>query len=191
MMAQDLGKNAMPVGRRKFLFGTMAGAAGLSGLASSRSVLAAVQPEAHTLSFYHIHTAETLKVVYREHGTLLTGALEEIDHFLRDFRNEQTHRIDVALLDQLHRLYGEFGRRGHFEVISGYRSERTNEALRHATTGVAKDSLHVSGRAIDIRLTSAATDKLRDAAIAHGAGGVGYYAASNFVHIDTGAFRTW
>lgn len=180
----------MPIDRRRFLQGTLAAAAGVAGFGPSRRALAA-DVEAHTLTFYHIHTAETLKVTYREHGELVAGALDEINHYLRDFRNGKTHPIDVGLLDELHRLHGQFGRRGRFEVISGYRSPRTNEALRHVTTGVAKDSLHLSGRAIDVRLTSAATDKLRDAAIALQAGGVGYYRESNFVHVDTGAFRTW
>ena len=95
---------------------------------------------------------------------------------MRDFRTEQTHPIDVALLDELYRLYGQFESRGNFEVISGYRSPQTNEALRHATSGVAEHSLHLRGRAIDVRLTSAKTDQLRDAAIAMQSGGVGYYA---------------
>lgn len=178
----------MRIDRRKFLQGVLAatGAAAFSGRAAA---LAA--GEAQTLSFYHIHTAETLKITYREHGVLVPSALDEINRYLRDFRNGQTHAIDVALLDQLHRLHTEFGGRGRFEVISAYRSPRTNEALRHVTTGVAKDSLHLSGRAIDVRLTSARTDKLRDAAIALQAGGVGYYPESNFVHVDTGPFRAW
>ena len=178
----------MPVGRRDFLIGTLTGITGLASLARSPGVFAA---EAQELSFYHIHTSETLTVAYREHGELVQGALEEITHFLRDFRNEQTHPIDVKLLDTLSSLYTEFDQRGRFEVISGYRSPRTNEALRHVTTGVAKDSLHLTGRAIDVRLTSAATAKLRDAAIVMQQGGVGYYPESNFVHIDTGAFRSW
>jgi uncharacterized protein YcbK (DUF882 family) len=178
----------MPVGRRQFLLRTLTGMAGITALGRSSAALAA---EAQSLSFYHIHTAETLKVTYREHGELIAGALDEVNYFLRDFRTEQTFPIDVALLDKLNRLYGEFETRGHFEVISGYRSPKTNEALRHVTSGVAEHSLHVRGRAIDIRLTSAKTDKLRDAAIALQSGGVGYYPASNFVHIDTGAFRTW
>jgi uncharacterized protein YcbK (DUF882 family) len=178
----------MPVGRREFLLGTLSGVTGLSALGATRTAFAT---EAQSLTFYHIHTSETLKVTYREHGELIAGALDEINHFLRDFRTTETHPIDVALLDELHRLYGQFEGRGHFEVISGYRSPRTNEALRHVTSGVAEHSLHVKGRAIDVRLTSAKTDKLRDAAIAMKSGGVGYYAESNFVHIDTGAFRTW
>ncbi|HLF12689.1 MAG TPA: DUF882 domain-containing protein, partial [Gammaproteobacteria bacterium] len=142
----------MPVGRRDFLIGTLSGMTGLSSLARSPGALAAAAQE---LSFYHIHTSEALTVAYREHGEIVPGALEEITHFLRDFRNEQTHPIDVKLLDTLSSLYTEFDQRGRFEVISGYRSPRTNEALRHVTTGVAKDSLHLTGRAIDVRLTSA------------------------------------
>lgn len=176
----------MRIGRRRFLIGTLAGIVGLTG--PGRRALAA---EAHVLSFYHVHTAEKLSVVYREHGELVPGALEDINIFLRDFRTEQTHPIDLRLLDELWRLHAEFEGRGWFEVISGYRSPQTNEALRNATTGVAKDSLHVSGRAIDVRHTGAKTADLRDAAIALRSGGVGYYAKSNFVHIDTGAFRTW
>jgi uncharacterized protein YcbK (DUF882 family) len=170
------------------LVGSLGAAAAVLG--APRNARAAATP-AHRLSFYHIHTAEKLDITYREHGTLIPGALTEINHYLRDFRTEQVHDIDVALLDALHDLYAAFDARGNFEVISGYRSPRTNEALRHVTTGVAKDSLHLSGRAIDVRLTSAATAKLREAAIAMQRGGVGYYPKSNFVHIDTGAFRTW
>jgi uncharacterized protein YcbK (DUF882 family) len=180
----------MPIGRRSFLVGSL-GTAGLACLTRPRWALGAPAPEAHTLTFYHIHTAEKLTVTYREHGVLILDALAEVRHFLRDFRNEQMHDIDTALLDQLHELYAVFNNRGNFEVISGYRSPATNTALRHVTTGVAEHSLHISGRAIDVRLTSARTSALRDAAIALQRGGVGYYSKSNFVHVDTGAFRTW
>lgn len=178
----------MLVGRRRFLVGSMGVAAAAIG--SRRSALAASAP-AHRLSFFHIHTSEKLTVTYRENGTLVPTALREINHYLRDFRNEQTHEIDVSLLDALHALYETFDARGNFEVISGYRSPQTNAALRHATTGVAEKSLHIQGQAIDVRLTSAKTTALRDAALALKIGGVGYYAKSNFVHIDTGAVRSW
>jgi uncharacterized protein YcbK (DUF882 family) len=176
------------LGRRRFLVGSLGAAA--AALGASRAALAATVP-AHRLSFYHIHTAEKLDVTYREHGTLIPAALTKINHYLRDFRTEQVHDIDVALLDALHALFTEFDGRGNFEVISGYRSPRTNAALRHVTSGVAENSLHIQGQAIDVRLTSAKTAALRDAAIAHAIGGVGYYAKSNFVHIDTGAVRSW
>jgi uncharacterized protein YcbK (DUF882 family) len=176
----------MLVGRRRFLVGSLGAGAAMLGAARSFAVTAA-----HRLSFFHIHTAEKLTVAYRENGELIPGAVAEINHYLRDFRTEDVHDIDVRLLDALHALYTTFDSRGNFEVISGYRSPRTNSALRHVTTGVAENSLHIRGQAIDVRLTSAKTMALRDAAIALRAGGVGYYAKSNFVHIDTGAVRSW
>ncbi len=178
----------MLTGRRRFLVGSLGAAAAAFG--PRRSALATSVP-AHRLSFFHIHTTEKLTVTYREHGELIPSALAEINHYLRDFRNEQIHEIDVALLDALHALYDTFESRGNFEVISGYRSPQTNAALRHATSGVAEKSLHIQGQAIDVRLTSAKTSALRDAAMALEIGGVGYYAKSNFVHIDTGAVRSW
>jgi len=174
--------------RRRFLVGSLGAAAALTGVARRA---AAENVAAHRLSFYHIHTAEKLTTTYREHGEIVPDALAEINHYLRDFRTEQTHEIDVALLDKLHALFTTFDARGNFEVISGYRSPHTNEVLRHVTTGVAEHSLHIEGRAIDVRLTSAKTTELRDAALAMQAGGVGYYAESNFVHLDTGKTRSW
>lgn len=178
----------MFLGRRQFVVGAIGAAACCSTL--GRVAAAAARP-AHTLSFFHIHTTEKLTVTYRENGAVVPDALAAINHYLRDFRTDQSHEIDVGLLDSLAELYAKFENRGNFEVISGYRSPHTNEALRHVTSGVAEKSLHIHGRAIDVRLTSAKTRDLRDAAIAQKRGGVGYYAESNFVHVDTGAFRTW
>lgn len=178
----------MLFGRRRFLLGSLGAAVAISS--AGRTAAAAAAP-AHRLKFYHIHTAEKLDVTYREHGEVVPGVLAEINRYLRDFRTEQVHDIDVALLDTLHALYTQFDGRGNFEVISGYRSPHTNAALRQVTSGVAEKSLHIKGRAIDVRLTSAKTTALRDAAIALKAGGVGYYAKSNFVHVDTGNVRTW
>ena len=177
----------MLLGRRRFLAGSLGAAALLTRAGRGEAAV----PPAHRLAFYHIHTAEKLTVTYRENGELIPEAIAEINRYLRDFRTEQVHDIDVALLDTLHTLYTAFDGRGNFEVISGYRSPRTNAALRHVTTGVAENSLHIQGRAIDVRLTSAKTAELRDAALALQSGGVGYYAESNFVHVDTGKFRSW
>jgi uncharacterized protein YcbK (DUF882 family) len=184
----SIAENGMRVGRRDFLVNAFSGLAGLSALGRSAVVAAT---EVRSLSFYHLHTDETLRVVYHENGSALPDALAEINHFLRDFRTGDEHVIDVQLLDSLSALYEVFDCRGNFEVISGYRSPRTNATLRQASSGVAKDSLHLYGRAIDVRLTSAATDKLRDAALALSRGGVGYYPKSNFIHIDTGRVRSW
>jgi uncharacterized protein YcbK (DUF882 family) len=143
-----------------------------------------------SLSFYHTHTGERLSVVYFEAGAYLPDALASLDALLRDFRTGDEHPMDARLFDTLHALTLACGP-GTFEIISGYRSPHTN-ALLHARSGrVATNSLHLQGRAIDVRLTGRDTRKLRDAAIALGAGGVGYYAASDFVHVDTGRPRAW
>jgi uncharacterized protein YcbK (DUF882 family) len=147
--------------------------------------------DSRPLAFYNLHTDEKLKVVYSEHGTTVPGALEEINHFLRDFRTDEQHPIDVQLLDALSAVYDLFERRGNFEVISGYRSPRTNSMLREHGSGVSRGSLHLQGRAIDIRLADFRTAALRDAAIELGRGGVGYYKISDFVHVDTGRVRRW
>ena len=176
------------LGRRRFLLESLGAAAALSGVARKAAAATAAPSR---LSFYHIHTGEKLTITYREHGQVVPDALTEINRYLRDFRTEQVHVIDVALLDKLNALYTAFEGRGNFEVISGYRSPHTNAVLRQVTTGVAEHSLHIEGRAIDVRLTSAKTSSLRDAALAMKSGGVGYYAESNFVHIDTGKTRSW
>lgn len=169
----------------------VAGLGSLATLAALPRRAAALTLDTHAISLYHLHTSEKLEIVYRERGEALPEALAEISRFLRDFRTGDRHEIDIELLDTLAVLYDGFDRRGRFEVISGYRSPRTNEALRQGTTGVAKDSWHLSGRAIDVRLTSARTASVRDAAIALGRGGVGFYPESNFVHLDTGRARKW
>ena len=143
------------------------------------------------LSFYHTHTGERLTVVYLSDGAYVDSALAQISHFLRDFRTGDAVDIDPELLDILHIVYERTGSRGHFEVISAYRSPKTNEMLRSNSSGVAKKSQHLHGKAIDVRLTDVPISSLRSAAYELQRGGVGYYTASDFVHLDTGRFRTW
>jgi uncharacterized protein YcbK (DUF882 family) len=142
------------------------------------------------VAFYHMHTGEHLKAVYFDDGRYLPDALRAVDHLLRDFRTGQVHAIDPRLLDQLAALAACCGR-GTFDVISGYRSPATNATLRATTSGVAAHSLHLEGRAIDVRLSGCETARLRAAALAARRGGVGFYPESDFVHLDTGRFRTW
>ena len=156
-------------------------------LAGSPPVAAAQE---RTLAFHHTHTRERLQVVYYARGGYLPDALGSVDRLLRDFRTGEQHSIDPRLLDTLCALRAACGG-GTFEIISGYRSTGTNAMLRRASTGVAQDSLHTAGRAIDVRLVGTATARLRDAAIALGHGGVGYYPAPDFIHLDTGRVRTW
>ena len=110
---------------------------------------------------------------------------------LRDYRADVAHPIDPKLLDLLYQLQAKVDHQGEFHVISGYRSPATNAMLRKQSSGVAKHSYHVLGKAIDIRMPGFDTRQLRNAAIALKDGGVGYYASSNFVHVDTGRVRYW
>ncbi|MBE0583999.1 MAG: DUF882 domain-containing protein [Desulfofustis sp.] len=142
------------------------------------------------LSFYHTHTGETLEVVL-DPKNISTRDARRVSHFLRDFRNGETHPIDRHLLALLCRIRKESGSDGTIEVISGYRSPATNAILRKKSSGVAKNSLHMQGRAIDIRLSNLQTSELKDIACSLKQGGVGYYAKSDFVHLDTGRIRFW
>jgi uncharacterized protein YcbK (DUF882 family) len=143
------------------------------------------------LSFHHTHTGETLTAEYFSRGSYVPVALTAINHHLRDFRTGEEHLIDPALLDLLHRLTAATETTKPFEVISGYRSPKTNQILREKSAGVAASSLHMVGKAIDIRLADVPLAALRAAALGLKAGGVGFYPESDFVHVDTGRVRTW
>ena len=162
---------------------------GLLPLVAAAPVRAA-RPAPRTLSFYHTHTGERLTATYYERGGYVPDALQAVNRLLRDFRTETVHVIDPHLLDQLYALNACCGGRS-FEVISGYRSPQTNAMLRKTSSGVAAHSLHIDGRAIDVRLEGCDTERLHRAALAMARGGVGFYPRSDFVHLDTGRFRTW
>jgi uncharacterized protein YcbK (DUF882 family) len=147
--------------------------------------------DARQLSFYHTHTRLNLDVVYYENGEYVDSAMNEINRFLKDFRTGEATNIDPELLDLLHDLRNELDSEGTFEVISAYRSPTTNEMLRSNSSGVAKNSQHLRGTAIDVRLRGTKTRKLRDIAWEMQRGGVGYYEKSDFVHVDTGRVRRW
>ena len=144
-----------------------------------------------TLEFVNLHTNETLDCCYWRSGRYDSSALAQINYVLRDHRAEEVYTIDPQLLDLLHSLRESTGSSAPFEVISGYRSPKTNAKLRSTTGGVAKRSLHMQGKAIDVRLPDIKLAHLRDAAISMQNGGVGYYAKSNFLHIDIGRTRSW
>ena len=144
-----------------------------------------------TLSFYHTHTGERLEVAYYRDGTHDEEALARLNLFLRDFRTGDEIEMDPALFDILYELRDAMGGAGTYEVISAYRSKETNAMLRERSSGVASNSQHVLGKAIDVRLSGVATNALRDAALELKRGGVGYYRKSDFVHVDTGRVRRW
>jgi uncharacterized protein YcbK (DUF882 family) len=143
------------------------------------------------LSFYHTHTGETLDVTFARGGEFIRPALEKVNEFLSDFRTGDVTEIDPELLNLIFDIRESLGSQGRYEVISAYRSPKTNDMLRSRGGGVAKNSQHLLGKAIDVRLDDVELPKLRDAALAQQRGGVGYYAKSNFVHIDTGRVRRW
>jgi uncharacterized protein YcbK (DUF882 family) len=146
----------------------------------------------YRLHFYQLHTGERLDVVYRRGDDYDPGALARVDHVLRDYRNGEIRSYDPRLLDLLHELMLALGRPdGEIDVVCGYRTPHTNEYLRSHGHGVAKRSLHMQAMAIDIRVPGVSTSALRDAALRLGRGGVGYYADSDFVHVDVGRVRRW
>jgi uncharacterized protein YcbK (DUF882 family) len=143
------------------------------------------------LSMLNLHTAERVHVRYFEDGRYLPDALAQFNHLLRDHRSGDMATIDPRLFDQLHALAADAECIPHYEIISGYRSPATNEKLREHSDGVARQSLHTHGRAIDVRLPRIGCSRLRSLALDLRLGGVGYYAKSNFVHLDTGRVRSW
>jgi uncharacterized protein YcbK (DUF882 family) len=149
-------------------------------------------PQEARLRLYHTHTGEHLDVVYRRGRDYIAEALARVDQFLRDHRTGDVHHYDPHLLDLLSDLESSVGRPlAEIHVICGYRTPWSNEFLRIHTSGVAKNSLHMQAEAIDIRLPGTKTYALRDAALALHRGGVGYYAKSDFVHVDLGRIRRW
>jgi uncharacterized protein YcbK (DUF882 family) len=148
-------------------------------------------PAYKMLSFEHAHTGDKLKLTYFERGRYIQDALQEINYLLRDYHTDDIHPIDTALLDQLFDLKQTLGVTKPFNIVSGYRSPFTNAQLRKHSHGVAEHSFHMQGRAIDIRLEGVPSKTIRDAALTMAQGGVGYYPQNNFIHLDTGEFRTW
>jgi uncharacterized protein YcbK (DUF882 family) len=146
---------------------------------------------AKTLKFYHTHTRDQLEVTYFDDGVYLPDALVQVRDFLSDWRNGQQRDIDPALLDILWEIQRATGNDETFEVISAYRSEETNDRLRNRSKGVARNSQHILGKAIDVRLRGLDTAVLRDTALKLQRGGVGYYPQSDFIHVDTGRVRRW
>lgn len=173
------------IGRRRLLAGAL-------GLAAP-SVLAngALAAAPRRLSLMNLHTGEKLAATYFEAGRYLPDALAAIDRVLRDHRSGAVHPMDPGLLDLVASLSAQLGSAGAVQVISGYRSPASNAALHRRSTGVATRSLHMEGKAMDIRVPGVELARVRKAALSMGRGGVGYYPGSDFVHVDVGRVRQW
>ncbi len=190
MQHGDEGNQRRGVSRRSFL------TAGLGGIAASTLIVspldAAVRalPE-RGLHLYNIHTGEYLKTVYWADGKYQFRSLLQINRFLRDHRSGDVHPMDPQLLDMMVAVHKKFGNKGAIHIISGYRSPQTNATLASATDGVAHNSLHMAGKALDIRIPGQSVATVGRAVKSLKAGGVGTYPSSNFVHMDTGRVRYW
>jgi len=174
--------------KRTLLGLALVGLAATATVAPPRDVRAA---DARQLSFYHTHTGLSLDVVYYQNGVYVESSLDEINRFLKDFRTGDIAEMDPGLLDILYDVRNELDSDGTYEVISAYRSPKTNEMLRGKSGGVARNSQHLLGNAIDVRLRGVPTEYLRDTALEMKRGGVGFYKQSDFVHMDTGRVRRW
>ena len=174
--------------RRGFLT-SIAGAA--VTLAAPNVIASAVPARDRELSFYNTHTGEKLSAAFWSDGKYLDDGIEEINWILRDHRADIANPIDPKLLDLLHQLQTKVEHQGEFHVISGYRSPATNTMLNKHSSGVAKRSYHMQGKAIDVRMPGFDSSQLHKAAISLKGGGVGYYSSSNFVHLDVGRVRYW
>ncbi|MDP1707564.1 MAG: DUF882 domain-containing protein [Gammaproteobacteria bacterium] len=182
--------NVLDMRRRQFLkLGALAGIAGLAPFAVE------AKPDAgmveRRLSFYNTHTGERLSTLYRVHDAYIPQALTEINHILRDHRNDEICSMDERLLDLLHNIQTTLRTDEPLHVISGFRSQESNAMLAKRGNGVAKRSLHLQGEAIDIRVPGRDLAQVRKVALALQGGGVGYYPRSDFVHVDVGRVRYW
>jgi uncharacterized protein YcbK (DUF882 family) len=191
LINQEKAESVAITARRRFLKQMACGTLLAIGVPELASAAVRRVPFHKELAFQNTNTGDKLKLTYFEKGSYLKDALQEISYLFRDFRTGDVHTIDTALLDQLYDLKTLLGVKKPFHIISGFRSPFTNANLRKRSHAVAKNSLHTQGRAIDIRVEGLRTKTIRNAAIAMRSGGVGYYPREDFVHLDTGNFRTW
>jgi uncharacterized protein YcbK (DUF882 family) len=175
--------------RRSFLKSSvvLASAIGMPALAKA----AQPAPAERTLRLYNTHTGESLRSVFWAEGQFIPDALKDINKLLRDHRNDKIAEMDPKLILLLNDVSDKFGDNQVLHIISGYRSPESNAKLAAASNGVAKHSMHMDGKAIDIRMPGKNLAQLHKAAMSMKAGGVGYYPDSQFVHMDTGRVRYW
>ena len=188
----------MILSRRRLVTGAIAAPAGASlatpGLATelvSPLMGRAYSTEVRLAHVHNLHTGESLKAVYYENGRYVPDAMSELMKVLRDWRNGEEHLMDPRLFDVMHALRGRLETNQPFQIISGYRSKATNEMMHEHSSGVAKNSQHTEGKASDVRIEGVSLFNIRRAALDLGAGGVGFYPISNFVHVDVGPRRQW
>ncbi|MBW3694809.1 DUF882 domain-containing protein [Vibrio sp. T187] len=175
--------------RRQFL--ALSGGTLITASLAPSIAFASYPDQPRTIAMNNLHTGESLESCYFDGVNYVSDEMARINQICRDFRRNEVHPMDRRLFDQISQIQSLLGTQAEVQIISGYRSPATNEALRSKSSGVAKKSYHMLGKALDFRLDGVKLSQVREAAISLKAGGVGYYAKSNFVHIDTGPVRQW
>jgi uncharacterized protein YcbK (DUF882 family) len=178
------------ISRRSFLTRSSMAAAGALLLPSTKSVANMLSTE-RTLNFHNVHTDEELTIRCCPEKDYDRETRLRFSSLLRDHHADEVRDMDPGLIDIFFALSAFTGTSGTFKILSGYRSPETNSWLRRLSHGVAEHSMHIEGKAVDIRMDDLSTREIRQAGLALGMGGVGYYPRSNFVHLDTGRIRTW
>jgi len=174
--------------------GLLAGlAAALLGMSAGAPQVVATFGTTRTISMHHIHTDETITITYKKDGKYDPEALKKLNWFLRDWRENKSIEMDPRTIDLLWEMHTELGSKVPIDIICGYRSEKTNEMLRRTVGGQAKQSQHITGKAIDAVFPDIPLKQMRYSALIREVGGVGYYPTSGtpFVHVDTGPVRAW
>lgn len=180
--------------RRFFRFGsTLLVAAAMLTIGAESTQTAVANGDTRTLQLYHIHSKESLTITFKRNGRYDQSALNRLNHFLRDWRNQKQTKMEPRLFDVLWEVYRETGSRKPVHIVSSYRSPETNSMLRSRSKGVARNSQHTLGRAIDFHLPDVPMSKAREAGLRLQRGGVGFYPSSGlpFVHLDVGNVRHW
>ncbi len=186
-----LGSNLNSIDRREILKLGLAGTlASIIPLSLSSSPVEAAR-NTWRVTFRQGHTGESFNGVYRVGDKYLPEAFERLNYILRDFRTGEVFPMDPRVVDIMALMQKKAGRREPIEILSGYRSPKTNARLRKNTSGVAKNSFHMYGQALDMHIKGYKTSSLRSIAMNLRAGGVGYYPKSDFIHVDTGSVRSW
>jgi len=177
------------VSRREFL--KLTGSSLVVAVCTPSIAQASYPDEPRVLAMNNLHTGETLESRYFNGHRYVRSELKRLNHICRDFRRNEIYPMDKKLFDQISQIQSLIGCEAEVQIISGYRSPATNQMLRNGSSGVAKKSYHMQGRAFDFRLDGVSLKKVHEAALSLKAGGVGYYPRSGFVHIDTGPVRRW
>ncbi len=186
------GHMSITLGRRDLMrLGTGAALAATAPAAAWAAVTPLPGAQVRRAVLHNLHTGDTFNEVYFEGGRYVPQALAQAMRVLRDWRNGEEHVMDPRLFDALHAINAKLGTNRPFQIISGYRSPKTNAMLHARSSGVASKSQHMLGKAADVRIQGVDLRNLQKAALSVSAGGVGFYPSSNFVHVDVARVRSW